>query len=255
MMACAVRDGNPRGGTSNSTDVNAEPTFSRAQEFWRAHAWYPAIGFFAAFALLAAFDADRRISHAFFYDAIAGRWIGEGPGSWWARDILHGGGRWLVRGVAAFALGVWIASFARRRLRRWRRPAAFAFLALLLSTAIVGGLKSITNVDCPWDLAGFGGDRPHVGLLENRPDDLPKARCFPGAHASSGYALMFGYFLWLDRSRRKARLALAAGIAVGLAFSFGQEARGAHFVSHDLAAGAVVWFVQLLSYRAMLATR
>ena len=37
-------------------------------------------------------------------------------------------------------------------------------------------------------------------------------------------------------------------IAVGIAFSIGQEARGAHFLSHDLTSAAIVWFVQLGLY-------
>ena len=41
---------------------------------------------------------------------------------------------------------------------------------------------------------------------------------------------------------------LAAAIAVGITFSIGQEARGAHFLSHDLTSAAIVWFVQLGLY-------
>jgi membrane-associated PAP2 superfamily phosphatase len=51
-----------------------------------------------------------------------------------------------------------------------------------------------------------------------------------------------------DRSRRLAGWALTIALAVGVAFSIGQEARGAHFLSHDLTAAALVWFVQLLLY-------
>jgi len=36
-------------------------------------------------------------------------------------------------------------------------------------------------------------------------------------------------------------------------YSIGQEARGAHFISHDLAAAAIVWFTQLLLYVLILA--
>jgi membrane-associated PAP2 superfamily phosphatase len=45
---------------------------------------------------------------------------------------------------------------------------------------------------------------------------------------------------------------LAAALAVGIAFSIGQEARGAHFLSHDLTSAAIVWFVQLWIYVKML---
>jgi membrane-associated PAP2 superfamily phosphatase len=60
------------------------------------------------------------------------------------------------------------------------------------------------------------------------------------------------YFLLRDRSRRVARWALASAIAIGVAFSIGQEARGAHFLSHDLTSAAIVWFVQLALYARLL---
>jgi membrane-associated PAP2 superfamily phosphatase len=119
---------------------------------------------------------------------------------------------------------------------------------MLLAMLIVGGLKSITNVDCPWNLSGFGGHNDYFALFADRPDALKRAQCFPGAHASSGFALFAFYFVFRDRSRRLARWALAGAIAVGVAFSIGQEARGAHFLSHDLASAAIVWFVQLGLY-------
>jgi membrane-associated PAP2 superfamily phosphatase len=215
------------------------------RRFWLTHAGWPAAAFLAASVLIATLDLDRRITHAWYYDLVHGTWLGEGSGAWWARDLLHSAGRWLVRLVALAALIAWLVT-------RFRRRAAFALLAILLATGIVGGLKAVTNVDCPWDLEEFNGDRPYIGLFADRPAGLPHARCFPGAHASSGFAMMFGYFLLRDSSRRWARRALAGGLLVGLLFSLGQEARGAHFVSHDLTSAAVVWFVQLVLYRAML---
>jgi membrane-associated PAP2 superfamily phosphatase len=59
------------------------------------------------------------------------------------------------------------------------------------------------------------------------------------------------YFAWRDRSRRKALRALAVACAVGLLFSFAQEARGAHFPSHDLASAGLVWAIQLGLYALM----
>ena len=43
---------------------------------------------------------------------------------------------------------------------------------------------------------------------------------------------------------------LTAGLLLGCAFVVGQEARGAHFLSHDLAGAAGVWRVQLGLYAA-----
>lgn len=223
------------------------------RQFWRTHLILPGVGFALALTLLGVFGLDRMISHALFFDSASKQWLGAGDGMWWARDVIHTGGRSLVRLVAAVVLILWLATFFSERLRPWRRRAGFAFLAVALSTGIVGGLKAITNVDCPWDLSEFGGDRPYVTLFSDRPDSRPHAACFPGAHASSGFALMFGYFLLRGRSRRHANWALLGAIVVGVIFSIGQEARGAHFLSHDLTAAAIVWFTQLFLYVRILA--
>jgi membrane-associated PAP2 superfamily phosphatase len=216
--------------------------------FWRLHMWRPLLAFALAFAILEIFSLDRVIAREWYYNVHTSRWLGAGSGQWWARGLLHTGGRWMVRGVAACALVLWAMSFGVEYLRRWRQSAGFVLLSMLSATLIVGALKGVTNVDCPWDLSGFGGDSPYVALFADRPDVLAHAQCFPGAHASSGFALMCFYFVFRDRSRAVARGMLWAGLAVGITFSIGQEARGAHFLSHDLASAAIVWFVQLGLY-------
>jgi len=227
--------------------ARASPAYG-SPEFWRLHLWWPLLAFTLLFGALEVFSLDRMIAREWYYNVHTAQWLGTGNGEWWARGLLHTGGRWVVRGVAAAALVLWALSFAVASLRTWRRSAGFVLLAMLLATLIVGGLKTVTNVDCPWDLAGFGGQSPYVALFADRPDALSHAQCFPGAHASSGFALMCFYFVFRDRSRRVARWMLVAGLAVGIAFSIGQEARGAHFLSHDLASAAIVWFVQLGLY-------
>ena len=224
------------------------PSVEDRVAFWRRHAWWPLVGFVLAFGTLEIWSLDRALADYWYFNVHTAHWLGTGDGDWWARGLLHTGGRWLVRGVAATALATWVLSFAWSRLRPWRRAAGFVVVAMSISIGLVGGLKAVTNVDCPWNLAGFGGDRPYVALFADRPDALPRARCFPGAHSSSGFALLCLYFVFRDRSRRVARGLLATAIAVGIAFSIGQEARGAHFLSHDLASAGIVWFAQLGLY-------
>ena len=220
--------------------------------FWRRHAWLPLFAFVVVFGVVEGFSLDRVIAREWYFNVHTAHWLGAGPGEWWARGLLHTGGGWIVRGIAAAALVLWGMSFAVSRLRPWRRSVGYVLLAMLLATLIVGGLKVVTNVDCPWDLAGFGGHNPYVALFADRPDSLKRAQCFPGAHASSGFALFCFYFVFRDRSRRIAGWMLAIAIAVGITFSIGQEARGAHFLSHDLTSAAIVWFVQLALYAKML---
>jgi membrane-associated PAP2 superfamily phosphatase len=220
--------------------------------FWRNHAAWPLIGFALVFASVEALGLDRWIAGSLYFDSGAGHWLGTGTGDWWAHALLHDDGRWLVRGIAALAMLLWAGSFVVPAWRNLRLRAGYVALSMVAATALVGGLKAVTNVDCPWDLAGFGGNHPYVALFAHRPDYLPLARCFPGAHAASGFALFSLYFAWRDSARGRARLCLFAAVLVGCLFAVGQEARGAHFFSHDLVAAAIVWFVQLALYAWLL---
>jgi membrane-associated PAP2 superfamily phosphatase len=240
-----------RSTASSLLEIAAVPVPQR-DDFWLRHAWMPLLLFVPLFFGIEWTGLDRVLAHAFFYDAVPGRWLGAGPGEWWARGILHDGGRWLARTLAGTALALWAASFLSVRMRPWRRGAGFVFLAMAASVLIVGGLKLITDVDCPWDLHEFGGDRPYIGLFALRPHDLPRAQCFPGAHSSSGFALVALYFVFRDRSRAAATGALLLALLVWALFALGQEARGAHFLSHDLTSLALVWFVQLGIYVKLL---
>jgi membrane-associated PAP2 superfamily phosphatase len=223
--------------------------------FWRRHALWPLLLFLLAFAAVEGLGLDRFIAEGLYFNRLTGRWLGSGTGDWWAHGLLHDDGRWLVRGIAAAALAIWLLSFLLLPVRRWRGPAGFMALAMVTSVAIVGALKAVTNVDCPWDLVGFGGHQPYVPLFAGRADYLPRAQCFPGAHASSGFALVSGYFAWREAAPAWARAWLVAGLLLGCVFAIGQEARGAHFLSHDLAAAGIVWMVQLGWYAAWMRRR
>lgn len=210
--------------------------------FWRSHALLPAALFLLIASLLAFTDLDRQLAHAWAFDALQNRFIGQKV--FWADEILHRGGRYAIWAVGLICILRWLISAGT-----YRRAWGFAFCALALSTSLVAGLKQITNVDCPVDLQGFGGVRPYIHLFANRPDGLPHARCFPGAHSASGFALVALYFAFRDVNRRRARAALLAGIFVGGLFSLAQQARGAHFLSHDLWSAFIVWFTCLGLYR------
>jgi membrane-associated PAP2 superfamily phosphatase len=219
--------------------------------FWRSHAWSPAMLVAAAFAIIGWLSLDERLARAWFFDSHSMQWLGAGNGDWWARQLLHSGGRWLIRGLALSAVLVWALSRWLPGWRPWRESAGFVALAMVLAVAIVGALKSVSNVDCPWDLAGFGGTNPQAGWFSDRPDWLPRAKCFPGAHASSGFSLWAFYFLWRDTHPQRAHNALITALLIGSAFAVGPEARGAPFLSHDLAAAVMVWFTQLALYVAL----
>jgi membrane-associated PAP2 superfamily phosphatase len=220
-------------------------------DFWMRHAWLPGSAF-AVFAVVAATTAlDVEFARSWAFDPDAGRFIGAGPGEWWAKGLIHTWGGGLIRATGLVALLVVGLSYGWSGLASLRRPLGYIVLAAASAVIINGALKATTNVDCPWSLSIFGGDRPYVHLLGDRPDDLPRGRCFPGGHSGSGFALLPLYFLWRGRSRRLAALGLAAGLLVGGVFAFGQQARGAHFLSHDVWSAAIAWACGLAVYVAL----
>src|SRR5690606_15338293 len=85
----------------------------------------------------------------------------------------------------------------RTRLHAWRAPLLVLVLSVLASCLSIFLLKRTTGMDCPWDLAGYGGSLPFVPLFEHRPDGLPASGCFPAGHAGAGYAWVALYFFFV----------------------------------------------------------
>ncbi len=222
---------------------------SYRMQLWWSHTRWPLVLFTVVAVALAVSDWDLLIARALFFDPVASRWLATQ--NFWANDVVHTGGRWLIRGVVALLFAIWGLASYSRQLRQWQRPAGYACLAMVLSTVLVGGLKTLTNVDCPWDLEPFGGHFPFVDLFADRPDELRHGHCFPAAHASSGYALVAFYFALRERYARLAGWGLAAGIMTGLLFGIAQQARGAHFLSHDVWSAFLVWMTSLSVYAFM----
>jgi membrane-associated PAP2 superfamily phosphatase len=218
---------------------------SAAQLWWR-HVRWPLWLFIVAALLFAMTHIDVTIASTAFFDATSSQWLGAD--SWWINDVVHTGGRWAVRLVVILAFALWVATFIEPSLRGLRRPAAYLSIAIVATVGSVGLLKTLTNVDCPWDLQAFGGDFPYVNLFATRPVDLRHAQCFPAAHASSGYSLMAFYFVAYERNRKLALVGLAVGLLLGLVFGIAQQARGAHFASHDLWSAFLAWIMSLTLY-------
>lgn len=162
--------------------------------------------------------------------------------------LLHKGGKdasailWLLV-VAGMA---WSCIDVRRA--HWRRPLAYLVSVTVLAALLVAGIKSVSGMDCPWDLARYGGDRAFVGLFESRPTTMPPASCFPAGQASAGYAWVTLYFFFLVTRPRLRWAGLALALLAGTTLGFGQQLRGAHFVSHDLWTLVVCWLVALSGY-------
>lgn len=209
--------------------------------FWLRHAVWPAAVLVLAAALVSLGKIDFKVGD-FFFDASLGAFPGRTL-DW--LSALHRGGRLLAASVGGGALLLGMAGFALGRWHRLRRGALYIGLCFLLGPGLVALGKQATNVDCPWDLARYGSDRPYVALLDPRPADLPAGQCFPSGHSSGAFAFFAFYFLLRRYRPALAPAALAGTLALGLLYALTQWARGAHFPSHDLASAAVCWYTSL----------
>jgi membrane-associated PAP2 superfamily phosphatase len=205
-----------------------------------ARAALPVLGLLALAAWLQWSGADHVLAAA-LYDPAAGRWALD-PATPLSR-LLYQGERALVMAAAAAGLAVLAAGAFHAGARRWRRPVAYLLVCLAATTGLASAGKHLTNVDCPRALSDYGGHRPDVGLFGDRPDELPRARCFPAGHSSAAFSLVSLYFLAGALRPRWRGRALALGLGLGLAFGLTQWARGMHFPSHDAVSLAIAWAV------------
>src|SRR5690606_31792840 len=120
--------------------------------------------------------------------------------------------------------------------------------SLALSTSIVTPLKTLTGVHCPWSLNEFGGTQTYTPLLSERAPSEKPGRCWPGGHASAGFALVALFFTLRDRRPRLARIALVVALGLGTVFSIGRMMQGAHFLSHNLWTLLLDWTICALNY-------
>ena len=206
---------------------------------WRRLILWPSLLFAALFLTLEYGGLDLAVS-ARFYDPASGSFPLRNH--FWTQQVLHDGARHVLVGLAVGLIALWALSWRAASLRPHRRALAYLIVSITVSLVLVQQLKNHTHVDCPWNITGLGGDRPHVGLFADRPDALPPGRCFPGGHSSGGFALLAFYFV--GRGPRRVWL-LAPGLVIGSVFAFDQWVRGAHFPSHDLASAYVSWMTAL----------
>lgn len=217
--------------------------------FYSRHLWWPLAIFAGLSLLLIVLHGDLWLADRVY--AMEGHaWSLQN--GYVTQDLLHAAGRQASK-YMWFALALTVAtSLLLRQLRQWRRPLVYLLLATALSTAAVGLLKRWTNMDCPWDLLRYGGDKDYYTLFMHRPSILGHAKCFPAGHASAGYAWVALYFFFLSARPRWRWWGLGFALALGAVFGVAQQLRGAHFLSHDVWTLMICWLVALALYLLML---
>lgn len=174
-------------------------------------------------------------------------------------NVMHKGLRNLMIVVSLVMLVLWILGLkifdallsrlnTQRCIQRYHGQFLWIFVAMVISTSAISILKHFSIHSCPWNLLPYGGTQPWIQLFELLPDGAKAGHCFPGGHASGGFALMAFYFGFRDTLPKVARLGLILGLILGFAMGWGQMMRGAHFMSHNLWTAWIVWMLLLTQY-------
>jgi membrane-associated PAP2 superfamily phosphatase len=151
--------------------------------------------------------------------------------------------------ISVCALLLVIAGLFSARLYIYRRCAAFFLLLMLLGPGLLVNvvLKDHWGRPRPRQMQVFGGDSSFHQIWEPGAGRMA-GTSFPSGHASAAFYLMSPYFVWRRSCRRKARIALSAGIAYGLFMGAARMIQGGHFPSDVLWAGGIVYLVGLALY-------
>lgn len=194
---------------------------------------------------------DMAVAHWFYSD---GTFVAQTDPFF--RYVLHAG---LKRPAIMVAVGALLTAVAARII--FREPAqkelsrllleraVYILIVLLMSLQIITTLKATTGVACPWSVIEFGGTAqvtdPSFGFTR-----LP-GRCWPGGHASSGFALFALYFAFRDARPKLARGLFVAAFILGCICGGARMMQGAHFLSHNVATSAIDWLLALVVYLVM----
>ena len=187
-------------------------------------------------------DLDRRLADLIFA-LQGGAWTLQHH--WLTETVLHSGGRMLAGVMIVGLFSALIASFLRPGWHPYRRALTYLTVTILISFALINGLKAISGVPCPWSVARYGGSTAFHDWFAGFSGGHG---CFPAGHASGGYVWVALYFFALIHYYDRRYHALAIGIILGLAFGIAQQFRGAHFLSHDLVTLGICWLTSLSAF-------
>lgn len=169
-----------------------------------------------------------------FYSEMDGIWAWDSAEPI-SRFLLYDGVKALLIIVAVSALVLLVFDKWRHFLGTRRRPLLILTMSLLIVPFSVSVLKATTNVPCPHDIVGFGGQLPYVDVLDAWPEGSKpeqRQRCFPAGHASGGFALLA--LVLFGRNRREKILIATGVLTLGWSMGIYKMVVGDHFLSHTV---------------------
>lgn len=162
--------------------------------------------------------------------------------NWYLAELNHRYVKNLIIAVYAIFLLIWLAAFKVKKLKAVAFDYGYFFLLVIISTSIIGLLKSQSAHACPWNITLPSAEGFFWDFSANQ------GHCFPGGHAATGFALMSGFFVFRLSQPKRAYFFLIAGVILGFLMGWAQMMRGAHFLSHNLWTGWIIWCVNVIAY-------
>lgn len=135
-----------------------------------------------------------------------------------------------------------VVSFKYENFKSTRWNYSYFLILVIITTSTIGILKSQSDHACPWDMI-IQENHSYSWILNKT-----NGHCFPGGHASTGFALMAGYFIYRNQNRKRAYFYLLASLILGFGMGWAQMMRGAHFLSHNLWTAWITWMINVIAY-------
>lgn len=208
----------------------------------------PALFLLLSTILIRVFDLDMRVQRH-FWDFQKSIWrYGEEP---WVIQLYNLGV------VPALLIGmisvvVLLLGIGRQDLARFRKIAGYLVLNMLIGSGLIANalLKGLWGRPRPSQLSEFGGSQSFEPVLVWMQESFGKS--FPCGHATMGF-FFFAVALAIPKRMPIFRVLVALfGVILGTALGWVRSAQGGHFLSDSLWAAAIMWFVAIGLFHAML---
>jgi len=180
----------------------------------------------------------------YLYNAQQGTWFidKDAPGP---RFVFYNLPKFVAIGLGAtLVISLILDRFQGKADTLASRRRFFLLMCLILIPLTIAIWKRYSGVFCPSELTWYGGKHTFRLLFQARPNGAEVGHCFPGAHASAGFALV-GFSLLPQNSMRR-WTALLAALLIGWVMGAYQMAKGAHFLTHTLATMFTALIIALL---------
>lgn len=152
--------------------------------------------------------------------------------------------------LAVGSLLGFVLSFSRARWLPFRKIFIYLVLVLVIGPGLLVNtlLKDQWGRPRPRDVVEFGGDYRYERPLQI--DAESPGKSFPCGHATMGFYFIALAMVLRKNKRRLASWVMAFALLYGSLIGLARMAQGGHFLSDVIWAGALVWLVSFLLFRA-----